>query len=116
MGKLTTHILDVRNGKPASGIPISLYRISNSARELLGQFITNADGRTDEVLLEGDHFKVGEYQLEFHIGKYFSDECGGANPPFLNIVPICFGVSDSSAHYHVPLVCSPWTYSTYRGS
>jgi len=116
MGKLTTHILDVRNGRPAAGIPISLYKITNSVSELLGQFISNQDGRTDQALLESNEFMSGEYLLEFHIGKYFSGECGEGAPPFLNTVPIRFGVSDPSDHYHVPLVCSPWTYSTYRGS
>lgn len=116
MGKLTTHILDVRNGKPAAGIAITLYKVAGSTMKLIGQFISNNDGRTDHPLLEGSAFEPGEYQIEFDVQAYFSGQCGEGAPSFLNIIPIRFGVSDASDHYHVPLVCSPWTYSTYRGS
>lgn len=116
MGKLTTHILDVRNGKPAAGVAITLYKITGTTMNIVGQFISNKDGRTDQPLLEGDAFEGGEYQLEFDVQQYFSGQCGEMMPAFLNTIPIRFGVSDATDHYHVPLVCSPWTYSTYRGS
>ena len=116
MGMLTTHILDVRNGKPAPGIHIALYRIEANMPILISRHISNQDGRTDGPILAGANFLIGEYQLEFKVGEYFKGQCGDGYPSFLSIIPIRFGVSNPDDHYHVPLVCSPWTYSTYRGS
>ncbi len=116
MGKLTTHILDIRDGKPGAAMNFCLYRLENHTHVLLGTFLSNLDGRTDKPLLEGDYLTIGEYQLEFNVGAYFGLNSGDSAPPFLGIVPIRFGISDASNHYHVPLLCSPWTYSTYRGS
>jgi 5-hydroxyisourate hydrolase len=112
-GKLTTHVLDTARGRPAAGITIELHRNG----ELIKSVRTNADGRTDEPMLVGDAFGRGEYELLFHAGEYFaSDGLADANQPFLDRIPIRFGIADPDAHYHVPLLVSPWSYSTYRGS
>lgn len=109
-GKLTTHILDTAHGKPAAGVRIVLQRIeSDGTLSELGETITNSDGRTDGAILSGEAFGPGTYVLNFHIGSYFSEG-------FLDVVPIRFRIEDAGAHYHVPLLCSPWSYSTYRGS
>jgi 5-hydroxyisourate hydrolase len=105
-GKLSTHVLDTTIGKPAAGMGIELYREG----ELLKSVVTNSDGRTDAPLLIGDDFKTGIYELIFEVGDYFGDST------FLNRVPIHFSVADTRENYHVPLLCSPWAYSTYRGS
>ena len=110
---LTTHVLDTANGKPAAGIQISLYRWHGDTRELLKQTVTNADGRTDEPLVARGSLQAGRYELVFEVGDYFG--LIGQNR-FLESVPIHFGISDVTAHYHVPLLVSPWSYSTYRGS
>ena len=117
MGKLTTHILDTANGRPGDGIAIELYCVSQGSRQLLGRHVSNADGRVDAPLLEGDALVAGVYELDFGIGEYFSMR-GTAlpEPRFLDVVTLRFGISDASAHYHVPLLASPWSYSTYRGS
>ena len=114
-GYLTTHILDIARGLPAAGIKIELYRVelATGDRELLKTTRTSDDGRTDEPLLEGEGFERGIYEVVFHAGEYFEE---GNDPPFLGCVPVRFGVSDKEAHYHVPLLASPWSYSTYRGS
>ncbi len=115
MGRLTTHVLDTANGVPAAGIAVRAYRIGND-RQLVASAVTNADGRTDEPLLADDAFTDGEYELEFEVGPYF--EARGAAPdttPFLRTVVIRVCV-DADQHYHVPLLTSPWSYSTYRGS
>jgi len=109
MGKLTTHVLDTAKGKPGAGIPIELHRLKDGTEEFLARAVTNSDGRTDGPLLEGDALQPGLYQLTFAVGEYFGDG-------FLETVPIRFRVADAAAHYHVPLLCSPWSYSTYRGS
>ena len=117
MGKLTTHILDTANGRPGAGIGIALFRREGSQRIALGRFRSNADGRCDAPLLQGDALHSGEYELEFAVGDYFA--ASGvvlAEPRFLDVVVLRFGVADASAHYHVPLLVSPWSYSTYRGS
>jgi len=117
MGKLTTHILDTANGRPGDGVAIALYRVGEDARQLLVRHTSNADGRCDAPLLEGDALFVGTYELDFSIGDYFATR--GAvvpEPRFLDVVTLRFGISDASAHYHVPLLASPWSYSTYRGS
>ncbi|MDJ0908967.1 MAG: hydroxyisourate hydrolase [Woeseiaceae bacterium] len=115
MGRLTTHVLDTANGVPAAGISVRAYRVGND-RQLVANTVTNADGRTDEALLAGDAFTDGEYELEFDVGAYF--DARGAAPdttPFLQTVVIRVCV-DANQHYHVPLLTSPWSYSTYRGS
>ncbi len=117
MGKLTTHILDTAHGRPGAGVSIALFRIEGDVRHRIGDFETNADGRCDAPLLAGDAFATGIYELVFHIGDYFA-RSGVAlpQPRFIDIVPLRFGVADAGAHYHVPLLVSPWSYSTYRGS
>ena len=112
-GLLTTHVLDTANGRPAAGLEIELFRIEGDDRRPLKSVRTNADGRTDEPLLNGDEFERGVYEIVFRVGGYFGE---GGDPPFLDLVPLRFGVSDPEAHYHVPLLASPWSYSTYRGS
>ena len=114
MGRLTTHVLDTAHGRPAAGVRIELFNFETDT--LLGTMQTNADGRTDGPLLAGDAFAAGTYCLTFHVADYFrgvGDDAGGL---FLDTVPIVFIVSDPAAHYHVPLLVSPWAYSTYRGS
>ena len=106
--KLTTHILDLTRGKPAAGVIIELRNLTTGKR--VENVRTNADGRTDTPLLVGDDVKAGDYELLFHIGDYFHDKT------FLDLVPIRFHISDPHAAYHVPLLCTPWAYSTYRGS
>jgi 5-hydroxyisourate hydrolase len=108
-GRLTTHVLDTATGKPGGGIAITLHRLSSEGAELLAESTTNADGRTEGPLLSGDDFRAGLYELTFRVGPYFQTG-------FLDSVPIRFRIDDPSAHYHVPLLCSPWSYSTYRGS
>lgn len=114
-GKLTTHVLDTANGRPAPGVEIELYRVENENRILLATARTNAGGRTDAPLLEDEALVAGVYELVFAVGEYFVGEALPA-PPFLDRVPLRFGVADPGAHYHVPLLVSPWSYSTYRGS
>ena len=115
-GKLTTHVLDTANGCPAGGIEIELWRLSSGGETLLKTAIANPDGRTVEPLLQGTDFKTGIYELRFAVGDYFrAGSTTLTDPPFLDTVPIRFGIADDS-HYHVPLLCSPWSYSTYRGS
>ncbi|ASJ74185.1 hydroxyisourate hydrolase [Granulosicoccus antarcticus] len=120
MGRLTTHVLDTTRGKPGDGIPVALYRISNEQRSLINQVLTNSDGRCDEALLEGDEFQQGVYELVFSVGDYFNALDGGTDkksePRFLDDVVIRFGVAAADEHYHVPLLITPYSYSTYRGS
>jgi 5-hydroxyisourate hydrolase len=117
-GRLTTHVLDTARGRPAAGLAIELARIepATGRREVLGSARTNADGRTDAPLLAGGELTRGVYELVFEVGGYFADLEPGGDPPFLDRVPIRFGVGDPAGHYHVPLLASPWAYSTYRGS
>lgn len=120
-GRLTTHVLDTVNGQPAGALRIELWRIErgddDERRTLIRSQITNNDGRTDEPMLAGDEMTAGLYELVFFVGQYFADR-GNANAeiPFLDRVPVRFGISDPDSHYHVPLLTSPWAYSTYRGS
>lgn len=116
-GRLTTHVLDTAHGKPAAGMSIAFSVRDGDDWKLIKTITTNADGRTDEPLLSGDALRAGEYQLVFQVGDYFR-RLGVAlpQPAFLERVPLLFGIADASAHYHVPLLCSPWAYSTYRGS
>tara|TARA_B100000029_G_scaffold484730_1_gene537266 strand:+ start:395 stop:742 length:348 start_codon:yes stop_codon:yes gene_type:complete len=115
MTKLTTHCLDTYSGKPAKGIKVDVYRISNK-RERVNSVVLNNNGRSDKPLLEGENFKEGQYELIFFVGDYFKNILNHSKIPFLNEVPIRFGISNSKEHYHVPLLVSPWSYSTYRGS
>jgi 5-hydroxyisourate hydrolase len=117
MGKLSTHVLDITEGKPAAGVGIELYAVTGSERKLLKSTATNADGRCDAPLLEGAELLAGHYELTFGAGDYFAAR-GVAlpSPRFIDKVTIAFGVADPAQNYHVPLVVSPWAYSTYRGS
>ncbi len=116
MGRLTTHVLDTASGKPAAGLTIELYRMGREA-EPLATVTTNADGRVDKPLLEGAALAAGTYELRFHAGDYLR-RTGAAlsDPAFLDVVPIRFGIAAPGEHYHVPLLLSPYGYSTYRGS
>jgi len=113
-GRLTTHVLDTATGKPAAGLRIELFRIHAGARENLAVQVTNDDGRTDAPMLAGEGFTPGEYELVFQVGDYFGPSADDV--PFLNVVPVRFGITDADAHYHVPLLVAPYAYSTYRGS
>ncbi len=117
MGFLTTHVLDTMNGCPAAGMRVALYRLEGDAAHLLREFVLDADGRAGGPLLEGDAFLTGRYRLAFEVGAYFRSR-GAAlpEPEFLDRVPLDFGIADATSHYHVPLLASPWSYSTYRGS
>jgi 5-hydroxyisourate hydrolase len=110
MGRLTTHVLDTAQGRPGAGIKVELFVLEGSAWKPLKTVQTNADGRTDAPLLEGEGLRTATYQLVFHVGAYFGSR------GFLDQVPVRFSIADASAHYHVPLLCSPWSYTTYRGS
>ena len=110
MGRLTTHVLDTAQGRPGAGIKVELFLMEGDRATLAASTTTNADGRTDKPLLEGDKLRAGTYQLVFHVGAYFK------SAGFLDTVPIRFRIADPAAHYHVPLLCTPWSYSTYRGS
>ena len=116
MGRLTTHVLDTAAGKPAAGLRIELFRIGPSA-EPLAAVTTNADGRADKPLLEGDALAPGTYELRFHAGDYLRRSgVTLTEPPFLDVIPVRFGIAAATGHYHVPLLLSPYGYSTYRGS
>lgn len=114
-GRLTTHVLDTAHGRPAAGVGVELFHLENGNPVLLASARTNADGRTDGPLLEGEAFVPGVYELVFAVGEHFADK-DTPEPPFLDRVPLRFGVADPGGHYHVPLLVSPWAYSTYRGS
>ena len=115
MGRLTTHILDTANGTPAANVSVRVYSM-DQGRDLCATAVTNDDGRTEAPLLEGDAFRSGGYEIEFDIGAYFANAGHTlSEPAFLDTVVIRFGVR-SDQHYHVPLLASPWSYSTYRGS
>lgn len=115
-GYLTTHVLDTASGRPAAGLKIDLYRIEGDARRHLRSVVTNADGRTDSQILPAKEFETGSYELVFHAGAYLDAQgVPPESPRFLDVVPIRFGMSEA-AHYHVPLLLSPFGYSTYRGS
>lgn len=118
MGRLTTHVLDTALGRPASGLVVKLYKVvSNGALEALTTVVTNADGRAPGPILEGDPLAAGLYELHFEAGDYLRRTTPDLTEPlFLDVIPIRFGISDPDAHYHVPLLLSPFGYSTYRGS
>ncbi len=112
-GRLSTHVLDVVSGRPAHGVRLTLHEIGASARGLLADTVTNADGRTDAPLIGGQPLRIGTYEIAFHAGDYYR---GAAATPFLGVVPIRFGIAEPEGHYHVPLLMTPWSYTTYRGS
>lgn len=117
MAGLTTHVLDTAHGCPGSGIRVEVYRVTGTRLELLGSALTNADGRCDAPLLAGPDYRSGVYQLHFHTGDYYRARAHSlAEPAFLDVVVLRFGIDASQAHYHVPLLLSPYGYSTYRGS
>ena len=117
MGRLSTHVLDTAKGKPAAGVKIMLYRISGQSHRKVKEVVTNADGRTDGPLLEGVALEAGIYELVFAAGDYLrATGQAGEGILFLDEIPIRFGVPDAGQHYHVPLLISPFAYSTYRGS
>ncbi len=115
MGKLSTHVLDTSRGAPAAGMRIDVTR-KNGTAALLKHVVTNAGGRTDSPLLEGGELAAGVYELVFHVGEYFRARGDRDAGRFLDAVPVVFVVDDAEAAYHVPLLVSPWSYSTYRGS
>ena len=115
MTKLTTHCIDTFSGKPANGIKVDVYLVSNK-REKINSVVLNSNGRADKPLIEGSDFKQGQYELVFFVGDYFKKITDLPKTPFLNEVVIRFGISNPEEHYHVPLLVSPWSYSTYRGS
>lgn len=117
MPKLSTHILDTASGQPAAGVRIDLSMLDDDDYRLLKTLHTNSDGRTDELLLDAETMKAGQYELLFHVGVYFTESSTTLKqPPFLDQVPVRFTIVDASQNYHVPLLVSPWSYSIYRGS
>ena len=120
MGKLTTHVLDTARGRPADGIEIALYRVAGNSHRKIATAVTNADGRTDAPILPEAKFTAGTYELVFSVGDYLRRNglvtAQVDRPLFLDQVPIRFGIADAAGHYHVPLLVSPYGYSTYRGS
>lgn len=117
MGKLSTHVLDTTQGKPGAGVQITLYAVDAGARTLVKSAVTNADGRCSAPLLEGDAMVAGRYELVFAAGDYFAAQgVAMPEPRFIDEVTIAFGIAHVEENYHVPLVVTPWSYSTYRGS
>ncbi len=112
-GYLTTHVLDTALGRPAAGLRIELFRIDGTERTRLAEAVTNADGRTDDPILPQERFETGIFELVFHAGDYLRES--GAPTDFLDVVPLRFGMTEAD-HYHVPLLLSPFSYATYRGS
>ena len=117
MGKLSTHVLDTAHARPGAGVRVELYAVDAGGRTLLKSELTNGDGRCAAPLLEGAGLRTGQYELVFHAGDYFAAQgVELPSPRFLDRVTIAFGVFDAEQNYHVPLVMTPWSYSTYRGS
>ena len=117
MTKLTTHVLDIYSGKPGKGIKVVLYYYQNDDKKIkINTIILNNDGRSDQALIEGANFKEGKYELVFFVGDYFKKITNIPKIPFLDDVVVKFGIFNIKEHYHVPLLVSPWSYSTYRGS
>lgn len=118
MARLSTHVLDIARGVPAAGVRLALHRmLDGGGDELVAERTTNKDGRTDAPLLAGEVIPTGRYRIRFHAGDYF--RARGVqlpDPPFVDVVELHFGIADAAGHYHVPLLVSPWSYSTYRGS
>jgi len=117
MGKLSTHVLDIAHGRPGDGVKVALFSVGTAGKALLKMDITNADGRCSTPLLEGEAMKVGQYELVFNAGDYFASQgLHLPSPRFIDLVTLAFGIASADENYHVPLVVSPWSYSTYRGS
>ena len=117
MGSLTTHVLDIAAGSPARAMTIELSRVEGDSRRLVARFETNADGRCDAPLLSGDDMQPGIWEIAFHVAAYYRARgVTLSDPPFLDVVSVRFGIASATQHYHVPLLVSPWSYSTYRGS
>ncbi|MDE3175660.1 MAG: hydroxyisourate hydrolase [Pseudomonadota bacterium] len=114
MAGLTTHVLDTVHGRPAAGVEVELFEWLDGGWRRIAHTRTNADGRADAPLIAAAQARAGRFELAFHIGAYFRGQ--GVASPFLDVVPIRFAIADAGAHYHVPLVATPWSYSTYRGS
>ena len=116
-GKLSTHVLDTSLGRPAAGIKIELSKIQSTTKTLIKTITTNRDGRCDSPLLQGAQMQLGDYELLFHVGSYFdANKHALSEPLFLSTIPIHFHIFDCEQNYHIPLLFSPWSYSTYRGS
>ena len=115
-GYLTTHVLDTANGCPGKGIPVTLYRLEGDYRREIARRVTNSDGRTDAPLIPAGEMEAGRYELVFEVGAYFAGEGGAGENAFLGSVPVRFGIDRPDEHYHVPLLVSPYAFSTYRGS
>ena len=116
-GRLSTHVLDTHAGRPAVGVAVELYEFAGEKAHYIQSAITNADGRTDQPLIGGRPLPIGRYELRFAVGNHFrSRGIDVGDPPFLDIVPLRFSIAEPEGHYHVPLLCTPWSYSTYRGS
>ena len=117
MGRLSTHVLDTAAGRPAQGVAVELFSIApDGVRARVVRALTNADGRTDAPLLAGADWRPGEYELHFHIGAYYKAQGAAGAGEFLDVVPLRVTLRGADGHYHVPLLCTPWSYSTYRGS
>jgi 5-hydroxyisourate hydrolase len=118
VGELSTHILDTMHGRPAADVKVELLRVGqDGTATLIATTRTNNNGRTNESLVAGERFVAGAYELRFHVGEYFRGaDASLADPPFLDVVPVRFRVTESAQRYHVPLLVTPWSYSTYRGS
>jgi len=116
-GRLSTHVLDTHAGRPAVGLAVALYELAGGRYYQLATAVTNVDGRTDQPLIGGRPLPMGRYELRFSVGDHFrSRGIEAGDPPFLDVVPLRFSIGEPEGHYHVPLLCSPWSYSTYRGS
>lgn len=116
-GRITTHVLDTHAGRPAVGMQVDLRELAGERTRRIARAITNSDGRTDAPLVAGRPLAIGRYELRFSVGDHYrSKGVHGGDPPFLDVVPIRFSVAEPEGHYHVPLLCTPWSYSTYRGS
>ncbi|CAM2777672.1 MULTISPECIES: hydroxyisourate hydrolase [Janthinobacterium] len=117
MGKLSTHVLDIAHGRPGAGVKVALFSVAQEGKVLLKMDMTNSDGRCSTPLLEGDSMKAGQYELVFNAGDYFAAQgVELPSPRFIDLVTLSFGIAHTDENYHVPLVVSPWSYSTYRGS
>ncbi|HKJ95619.1 MAG TPA: hydroxyisourate hydrolase [Gammaproteobacteria bacterium] len=116
MGRLTTHVLDTANGRPGSGIRVTVRRVTERGPVELKTVVTNSDGRCDAPLLADEAFEAGVYELEFAVGAYFGEVPPADGPRFLDDIVLRFGVANADQHYHVPLLVSPYSYTTYRGS
>ncbi|MGQ0674665.1 MAG: 2-oxo-4-hydroxy-4-carboxy-5-ureidoimidazoline decarboxylase [Rhodospirillales bacterium] len=116
-GRLSTHVLDAHGGRPAAGVAIELVELADGGARTVARAATNADGRTDQPLIQGRPVPIARYELRFAIGAYFAGQgTKQADPPFLDVVPVRFAVAEPESHYHVPLLATPWSYTTYRGS